>query len=464
MTAVVNYAPSILVVIASYGVSQDRFLKRLLAEYGSFRARTRVVVLSNTHKKQADGATVMVGLPSPNPYSLPFAHRKVFAENLDRHDLFIYSEDDTLIAERQVDAFLKAQERLQDNEIAGFIRSETDPDGRCFITSIHHHFRWEPESIVERGGELFASLSNQHSGCFIATREHLRRAIESGGFLVPPHAERYGMLETAASDLYTQCGLRRLISLSHIEDFIVPHLPNKYYRHMGIPLEEVKMQTEALAALWRNGGWTGKLYEPCANARGFRGAKDLYERADQALLAAIPAGRVLSVGCGSGANELELVRRGYDVTVVPIDEVFGSVLRARGLRVVCGPFPRFLYALRQERFNTIVLDNVLHLVAEPAEWLKQLGSVLASDGQLVAAVANTREVCALIGDRRSGVASHFLHDISPARLTRWCRQAGLKRVAVEGKLDGSRHPARRWAAAAAPPLFASRFLLTASKA
>lgn len=462
-----------LIAIASYGTAQDGYLAELIAEFRKVaRIRPRVVVLSNL-RKAVDGAEVAVGLPSRNPYSLPFAHRKLFAEHAREYDLFIYSEDDTLIGARQIEAFLEVQERLEEDEIAGFIRSEHDGAGRRFITSIHHHFRWRPDSVVERGGELFASLTNEHSGCFMVTRKQLERAIASGGFLVLPHAERYGMLETAASDIYTQCGLRRLICLSRIEDFIVPHLPNKYFTRMGIPIEELELQARTLRELYTNGGWRGKLFEPESGAPDFRWSKDLYERPDEQLLGAIPATAksVLSVGSGWGGNEAWLSRQGLEVCAVPMDAVFEAALRQRGIRTAAGPLDGALAGLGGERFDAVLLADVLHLAGNPVEWLRRLGGVLAPGGAVIASVPNTGDFSLKIRDWREGRARGLAserngtgpHQVNIQRLRNWCRQAGLVATRISPLLDGSERPWRRWGVALMGASLASRFILIASR-
>jgi 2-polyprenyl-3-methyl-5-hydroxy-6-metoxy-1,4-benzoquinol methylase len=463
-------APSVLVAIASHGTAQDHYLSRVLAEYRKLERRVRAVVLSNV-VKPVPGAEVVAGLPSPNPCSLPFAHRKLFGENAAGYDLFIYSEDDTLITERHIDAFLDAQSKLRDDEIAGFIRSESAPDGSRFITSIHHHFKWQPDSVVERGGDSFASLTNQHSGCFIATRAQIQKAIASGGFLVPPHAERYGMLETAASDLYTQCGLRRVISLSRIHDFIVPHLPNKYYPSLGIPIEELDLQVRALSEIHRNDGWTGGLYEPESGAPGFRWSKDHYEKSDTKLLASVPASTrsVLSVGCGWGATEMELVRRGIEVCAIPVDAVFGESLRRRGIRAVTGPLAQALEKLREERFDAILLADVLHLVPDPVDWLRRTSALLQPSGRVIVSVPNTLEIGSRVRHWREGrrrlqtprEGATGVHRVNAKRLRRWFDEAGLTSVRIVPAVDETGRPIRKWASAVLGTAAASRFLVTA---
>src|SRR5687768_10664566 len=80
--------PSVLVTIASYGTSQDGFLQKVISEYRRFRNPPRIVVLTNVNKR-VEHAEVIVGLPTRNPYSLPFAPRKIMASRASDHDLFI---------------------------------------------------------------------------------------------------------------------------------------------------------------------------------------------------------------------------------------------------------------------------------------------------------------------------------------------------------------------------------------
>ena len=432
--------PSVLVGIASHGTAQDHFLARVVSEYRKLDMPCRIVVLSNINKR-VEGAEVLVGVPTRDPYSLPFAHRRLFADNLDQYDLFIYAEDDTLLTQRNILAFVDLQRELGDSEILGFMRSETSPDGTDYIVTINHHFRWLPESVVQRGSGLFAEFSNQHSGCFIATRKQLGRAIASGGFLVPPRSVMYGMLETAASDIYTQCGLRRLISLSRIDEFIVPHLANKYYSRMGIPADLLRGQVSALLQLHTaEQAWTGSLFRPQTSAPGFRWSKLLYGPAETDVLDAIPASarRLLSVGATSGANEACLAQRGVDVVAVPLDTVFGSMLRRYGIRTVEGSIARIAEQLAGEEFDAILLADVLHFADDPVDWLRSLRSLLASGGEIVGAVPVIPNLLSVLRDVRSGrvlpfvpqYATHGVHAVGVRRLTGWCRASGLDLVQI----------------------------------
>jgi hypothetical protein len=57
---------------------------------------------------------------------------------------------------------------------------------------------------------------------------------------------------------------------------------------MGIPDEELEIQARFLMELYRQGGWSGSLYNPQTKVPGFRWSKDLYDKPDEELLRTIP--------------------------------------------------------------------------------------------------------------------------------------------------------------------------------
>ena len=204
-------SPRVLVAIASYGTSNDCYLQQIIREYRSMTFDIDIVVLSNVDKKLIPGVECVVGLPTRDPWSLPFAHKKLFADRRDRYDLFIYSEDDILITERNLRAWLDAAPLLAEDEIAGFLRVEYGSNGARSYPDVHARFHWDPSSVRRRGDYVLARFTNEHAACYVLTRQQLRRALNSGGFDVSPHEGSYDLACTAATDPYTQCGLTKLI-------------------------------------------------------------------------------------------------------------------------------------------------------------------------------------------------------------------------------------------------------------
>lgn len=456
----------ILVGIANHGTGSQSYLDRLLEAYRQSPWPVDVVILSNIPKDLGPDVKVRVGVPSRNPFSLPFAHRTLFRESLDQYDLFIYSEDDTLVSPRNLKAFEWATGVLRPDEIAGFLRSETGPDGQISYSTCHACFRWKPGSVCERGGCLWAEFSNDHSACFMATRSQLRQAIASGGFPVEPHEGRYDMREAAATDIYTGCGLRRLICLDRLGEFTLPHLPNKYIGKMGLRGDLMDLQVEMLRAIHCGELPAYELLDPETRLPGSRGSKRYDERSDEVLESLLPAdgGRLLSWGCGGGDLEAGMIARGWRVTGVPLDAVIGAVARHRGVELVYGPGERALHQVQAERFDAVLCSDVCHLIDDPQPLVDALAACLRPGGVFMARVPNFSHAMMLksrLRDRRYprawNRATIGAWPLSPRRLLAIARNAGLERAHVTYAVP-ERHARLSRALAGSPDRWLSPYL------
>lgn len=401
--------------------------------------RTDVVVLSNIPKNLGPDVEVIVGLPEKNPMSLPFGHKEIFAQRQDRYDLFIYTEDDMLITQRNIDVLLRANEVLPPNELVGFFQYEEYPDGRKYFPAAHGHFRWIPESLKTVGGYTFAQFTNEHSACYLLTQKQLRHAIASRGFLVPPHQGKYTMLESATTDPFTQCGFRKLLCLSHFEDLLVAHLPNCYLGRLGLDESDFYIQLNALSE--NNGNNPKRLLVPENNIFLRRWSKDCYEPIRNDLLACLPQEMrsVLSIGCGWGATEAALLKRGVRVVGIPIDPIIGACAKARGVEIVCGDLDNAVAQLSGHLFDGILISGILHLLPDPPKALRLATSLLGDNGILVASLPNVGRLPFLWRRVRFPSRYRGLHDykrsgmhvIGRRRAARWFSQSGLtvRRVA-----------------------------------
>jgi hypothetical protein len=380
-----------LVTLANYGTKNDGYLEQLIQAYRRMSYKVDIVVLTNVPKSLGPDIEVrVIKPPIKDPWSFPFPHKQILADRINDYDLFIYSEDDTLITERNVAAFLQATSVLPENEIAGFMRIETLADGTWHFCDVHEHYHWDPSSVRVIGSQVFAFFTNEHSACYILTQKQLRRAIDSGGFLVEPHQERYDLLVTAATDPYTQCGFRKVICVSQIEDFLLPHLPNKYLNRYGLGQAEFEQQIRALLEIGKGARPSGVLCN--TETKLFSGwwSKNYYDRPKPEILSLIPetVRTVLSVGTGWGAIEEALSRKGIQVTAVPIDAVIGSCVEARGIRSIYGSIPEIARRLKIERFDCILFSDILHVVQDPASAVASFKALLATGGIVVASVPN----------------------------------------------------------------------------
>ena len=426
---------SVLVVLASYGTSNDRYLERLIREYRSMPYDIDIVIVSNIDKS-ALGVECRVGTPNKNPWSLPFAHKKLFAERANKYDLFIYSEDDILITEGNIRAFLDVTAALQQDEVAGFLRIEKGANGEVNYPDIHENFHWDPTSVRRRGRYALAHLTNEHAACYVLTQTQLRMAIQSGGFLVDPHEEKYDLLCTAATDPYTQCGLKKFVPVSHIDDFTVHHLSNKYVGRVGITGVELRGQTDVLIRLAE---WS-KTSRPLFNTetklpRGLY-SKDYYEPVSEGVISAIPrtARNVLSIGCGSGATEKRLVERGLRVVAMPLDPVVSSAAAAGGVEMIHGDIDEIATLTHGEEFDCVLCLNVLHLADDPATVLSTLKDCLCDNSTVIIQSPSMLSLRTIrqtfrdvpVSQLGKGYSSTGVHFSTARRVRSWCGRSGMK--------------------------------------
>jgi 2-polyprenyl-3-methyl-5-hydroxy-6-metoxy-1,4-benzoquinol methylase len=426
-----------LVAIANYGTKSRVYLERLLAEYRSLPHQVDVVVLSDIPKDLGPDVEVRVGLPAKDPWSLPFGHKQLFADRLEDYDLFLYSEDDMLIGQRQIEAFLEVTPALPEDRIAGFLRYEQDATGRRYCPEIHAYCHWEPRSVRQYGSDVFAYLTNEHAAAYVLTREQLRRAIASGGFLVPPHQGFYDLLCSAATDPYTQCGFTRVLCLTRLEDFLIHHLGDKYVNKLGLAFDQVQEQTSTLLRCLQGRQTSEELLPaPPSKPPSCHWSKSYYEPIREDVLAVVPreAKTVLSIGCGAGATEGALAARGVQVVAVPLDAVIAETARVTGIELMPPDFQKAFLLLQGRCFDAILLVDVLPYVPDPPALLAQSGCLLAERGTLVATAPNFGflgyRANGSAGRRLRGAADSFatfgVHRTTLRLVARWIRRSGLR--------------------------------------
>lgn len=388
----------ILVAMANYGMKNVEYAKQLIQEYRSMPFDVDIVVLSEAPKDYGNDVKVLVGLPSKDPWSLPFSHRRLFAENINDYDIFIYTEDDTLIRKDNILAFIRATNALGDKFVPGFIRYELYPNGKKNYLDIHGHYHWLPNSVEKSGEYIFATLSNKHSACYVLTQGQLQKAIRSGGFLVPPHSGRYDLICSAGTDPYTQCGLKKVICLSHLQEFELHHLPDAYLNNTGLIVdngagldeEGYRLQIKALLDVADQKRATEELFITEKPLSTPVWDKDYYEPCRYDILRFIPfeAKDILSVGCGWGVTEAHLIEQGKRVTAIPLDSIISKLAEEKGVNVLPADFSTAFDALVGSSFDAIVLSDVLQHLPDPIEILTKLRELLKVHGVLVGNIPN----------------------------------------------------------------------------
>jgi len=375
----------LLVVIASFGGKNVNYLREIINAYRSMSMYVDVIVLSDAPKDLGGKVEVVVGLPDKNPWSLPFAHKAIFAEKLNEYDLFAYSEDDMYVSEANIRAFLRATLQLRSDEIAGFLRYEVKESGGWSLPEVHGTFHWRPYSVRRRGDYTIAEFTNEHAGFYLLTQNHLHKAIASGGFLRGPCRGLYGWPETAATDPYTNCGFHKVICISVLEDFLIHHMPNRYTDKFGLPLEMVKNQIETLDSIQKGTHPARMLCKAQSKMPLLKWSKGYYEAPCEPLLRMVPAEArsILSIGCGWGETEVFLQKRGAKVTALPIDSVVGAMAASHGIEVIHGELNESLTALEIRRFDVVIIVDMLHLQPHPEHFIEQCSRFVALGGVLL---------------------------------------------------------------------------------
>lgn len=471
----------VLVVVASYGSSNDQYLERLIREYQSMLFDTNIIIVSNIEKKFFPEIECQVGLPNKDPWSLPFAHKKLFVKYANDFDLFVYSEDDVLITERNLRAILDVTAALPHNEVAGFLRIEKSADSEDSYPDVHGCFHWDPSSTRSRGRYTLAHFTNEHSACYVLTQAQLKKAIASGGFLVSPHQQKYDLLCTAATDPYTQCGLTKLIPVSHIYDFTVHHLSNKYAGKIGIPTSEMERQIKVLIRLHRELKKPISVFNTETKLPLRSYSKDYYEPISREIISEIPitARKVLSIGCGWGATEKLLVDRGIRVVAIPLDPVVSDSAATHGIEMIDGSFDGITEFIGDEQFDCVLCLNILHLMRKPVRVLFHLHGFLSIDSPIIIQSPNMVSIRAIRSafinsanlPLRKDYESAGTHFSSVRAVRTWCIDSGFKINRTKRIID--RHQGGTFRARAAaigqdlPPyltsLLASSIVVSATK-
>lgn len=431
----------LLVAIASYGQKNVEFLKHLIQGYRSTAMDVDVVVCSNAPKHLGVGVKVIVGLPSDNPWSLPFAHKAIFAQRVNQYDLFAYSEDDMEVTEGNIQAFLRATPHLAPDEIAGFFRYEMDESGTWSLPDVHGSYHWKPESVKQRGDYTIAEFTNEHSAFYLLTQVQLRRAIASGGFLRAPYEGRYDMLCAAATDPYTSCGFRKVICISALDEFLIHHLSNRYAGQIGIPLSAFKEQVQTQMAIAKGIHPAKTLCRVESHlTHGNSWSKSYYEKPSEELLSLVPenAKDILSIGCGWGATEAKLQERGASVTAAPLDSIIGATAARVGIEMVYGTLADCFEKLNGRMFDCVLMTNLLHLLPNPKQVVAQCSHLVCQGGTLVISGPNFGSL-RVLAKRVLGTGDYRklrvfdeggVQVLSPVVLKGYLKNSGLKVAAV----------------------------------
>lgn len=149
---------------------------------------------------------------------------------------------------------------------------------------------------------------------------------------------------------------------------------------------------------------------------------------------------VLSVGCGSGATEAELVKRGVEVCGIELNPAAASAARARGMVVLQGDVAAITSELGDRSFDCILYADVLEHLADPLGVLALHVRRLRPGGVVIISIPNFRHyevfwqlfVRGLVWYTDAGILDRTHLRITTRRMAvQWVESVGLNLARVQ---------------------------------
>jgi 2-polyprenyl-3-methyl-5-hydroxy-6-metoxy-1,4-benzoquinol methylase len=147
-------------------------------------------------------------------------------------------------------------------------------------------------------------------------------------------------------------------------------------------------------------------------------------------LSAVPQGRLLDVGCGSGEWLGEMRQRGWTVEGVDFDESAVKLAREAGLKVESGSLEEQHYP--DDSFDAVTLNHVIEHVPDPVRTLAECARILKPAGKLVLFTPNSASLGhRLFKDSWRGLEPpRHLHIFSTKSMRRTLTAAGFQEITI----------------------------------
>ena len=264
--------------------------------------------------------------------------------------------------------------------------------------------------------------------------------------MVEPHKGRHDMLCSAATDPYTQCGFKKVICISQFDEFLIHHMPNQYIGKMGLAIDDVRKQINALHEIEQGKRSSRQLLKkrPYSNISPWQ--KSYYEIEDLNILSAIPgnAKKILSIGSGWGSLEKALNKRGCNVECVPLDSVISVGLELEGIEIYEPDIDMTMEAIKNKQYDCIILSQLLHFIEDPQELLKRLSGCLQENGKIVVTIPNMNHVKikyqAILGrdacTKEGKARSNGCQVMTLGLIRKWYKESGIVLTKCAFRSDG----------------------------
>lgn len=168
------------------------------------------------------------------------------------------------------------------------------------------------------------------------------------------------------------------------------------------------------------------------------------------VIAAVPADAkcVLSVGCGAGKTEAELVKRGIKVVGVELNPKAAAIARQRGLTVLEGNASEIDIGVAGELYDCLIYPDILEHLPDPVTVLKRHVEYLKPGGIVYVSIPNFRHysifwqlfVRGHIRYRDAGILDNTHLRITTRKMVlQWFDQVGLELLTHHYGIPGRRN-------------------------
>jgi 2-polyprenyl-3-methyl-5-hydroxy-6-metoxy-1,4-benzoquinol methylase len=238
----------------------------------------------------------------------------------------------------------------------------------------------------------------------------------------------------ACSD--SKCGLMWLDPMPVLEDIGKAYA--NYYTHVAqegskraglLKQAYILMRREYLAAKYNYPIGSPSIFIKCLGKALYLFPVHCNEVDSEARhLQAIPQGRLLDVGCGSGEWLTFMRELGWLVEGVDFDDDAVKVARKDGLEVKCGSLEH--QGFPNDNFDVVTLSHVIEHVPDPVETLAECVRILKPGGKLVLFTPNSASLSHNLfkQDWRGLEPPRHLHIFSEPSLRQALESVGIKEV------------------------------------
>lgn len=224
-----------------YIESRLEYISRILEETNHYPYRANIFIHTNVKELPAEillqytngnVSTVYHNLEGENPYYLAWKCRPLLLKQRDYYDIFMYIEDDILVPRKAIEYWENNHSELVELRYnLGFLRIETDSEGREFVTDLRNNL----STIQEINGKSYCiNDENPYCAFWIYDKDEFRRWTEVTKYYVDT-VYGYEIREASAIGLHEKFGNWYKETVIPIDenkqldpDCRIYHMPNNY--------------------------------------------------------------------------------------------------------------------------------------------------------------------------------------------------------------------------------------------